>query len=56
MTMMSAKQVIAGLRSKNKELKDKLDAVQTWWNLFNQCIDSEVVKEKLEKILEVSDE
>ncbi len=28
MTMMSAKQVIAGLRSKNKELKDQLEAVK----------------------------
>ncbi len=27
MTMMSAKQVIAGLRSKNKELKDQIKAV-----------------------------
>ncbi len=30
MTMMSAKQVIAGLRSKNKALKDQIEAVKKW--------------------------
>lgn len=29
-----------------------LDAVQGWWNMFNQCIDSEAVKDRLWKILE----
>ena len=32
----------------------KLEAVKTWWNMFNQCIDSEAVKDKLEEILEDS--
>ena len=32
-------------------LEDKLEAIEDWWNLFNQCIDSETVKNKLEGIL-----
>lgn len=32
-------------------LAEKLEAVRTWWLLFNQCIDSEAVKEKLEELL-----
>uniref|UniRef100_A0A6M3LVH4 Uncharacterized protein n=1 Tax=viral metagenome TaxID=1070528 RepID=A0A6M3LVH4_9ZZZZ len=30
----------------------KLEAVKEWWNMFNQCIDSEAVKDKLEEALE----
>ncbi len=35
-----------------KQKAEALDAVQDWLNLFNQCIDSEAVKEKLEEILQ----
>ncbi len=34
----------------------KLEGIQIWWDLFNQCIDSEVVKTKLEEILEGGNE
>lgn len=30
---------------------EKLEAVKGWWDIFNQCIDSEGAKEKLWKIL-----
>ncbi|MCK4698642.1 MAG: hypothetical protein KAT53_10140 [Dehalococcoidia bacterium] len=34
------------------DAEQKLEAVRNWWNLFNQCIDSEAVKDKLWEILE----
>ncbi len=52
MTQFSAREYADNLREKNKKLKDQIEAVQEWWLLFNQCIDSEATKEKIEKILE----
>ena len=58
MTMMSAKQVIAGLRAKNKELKDQIEAVKSWFKENEDCIDHDYADEdatarvKLRKILE----
>ncbi len=52
MTQFSKHEVINNLRRKVHKLEERLKAVQDWWDLYNQCIDSEAAKEKLEKILE----
>ena len=36
-------------------MKTRLEAVEDWWLMFNQCIDSEVVKNKLVDILDLSE-
>jgi len=52
MTQFSKHEVINNLRRKIYKLEERLKAVQDWWDLYNQCIDSEAAKEKIEKILE----
>ena len=42
---------ILKLIRENKKVEEKLEAVEDWWLLFNQCIDSDAAKEKLEEIL-----
>ncbi len=42
---------ILKLIRENKKVEEKLEAVEEWWGMFNQCIDSQVVKEQLEKII-----
>ena len=55
MTMMSAKQVIAGLRSKNKELKTRIEAVEHWHQAqIGNAVDPTDIIE-LGKILGVSE-
>ena len=48
----SNRMVTDNLRRKVQALEERLKAVKDWWDLHNQCIDSEAAKEKLEEILE----